>query len=257
MLLSVLYRLLCRLLRVLARLGIDDRDLEIAVLRHQLKVLGRGGVGPRFTTADRAFLAAASRLLTRDRWAGFLVHPDTLTRWHRELLAGRRRGRSRRPGRPPLDPRIKELVLRLGRETPRWGYLRIRGELLKLGIDVSATTIATVLRRGGLGPAPRRIGPTWTQFLRLQAYGVLSRGPRSDDEDSVEDLAMGPEREAPASIGEGGEERAHDAHESVDDCLSRPYVGLLATVGASPGGSVTALPSGVRTHPRDGPAMAA
>jgi hypothetical protein len=185
------------------------------------------------------------------------VHPDTLTRWHRELLGGRRRGRSRRPSRPPLDPWIKELVLRLGRENPRWGYLCIRGELLKLGIDVSATTIAAVLRLGGLGPAPRRIGPTWTQFLRLQAYGVLSRRTRSDEEDGVKDLAVSPEREASASIGEGGEERAHDAHESVDDRLSRPFVGLLATVGASPGGSVTPLPSSVRTHPRDGPAIAA
>jgi len=159
-LLSVLYGFLCGLLRLLARFGIDDRDLEIAVLRHQLKILDRGGVRPRLTTADRAFLAAASSLLTRERWASFLVHPDTITRWHRELLGGRRRGRSRRPGHPPLDPRIKELVLRLGRENPRWGYLRIRGELLKLGIVVSATTIATVLRQGGLGPAPRRIGPT-------------------------------------------------------------------------------------------------
>lgn len=256
MLLSVLYRLLCGLLRVLARFGIDDRDLEIAVLRHQLKVLGRGGVRPRFTTADRAFLAGASRLLTRERCElpGAPGHDHPVAP---RAVGGRRRGRSRRPGRPPLDPRIKELVLRLGRKNPKWGYLRIRGELLKLGIVVSATTIATVLRRGGLGPAPSRIGPTWTQFLRLQAYGVLSRGTRSDEEDSVEDLAMGPKREAPASIGEGGEELAHDPHESVDYCLFRPYVRLLATGGASPGGSVTALPSGVGTHARDGPAMAA
>ncbi|HEX9124396.1 MAG TPA: hypothetical protein VF984_13735 [Actinomycetota bacterium] len=79
----------------------------------------------------------------------------------------------------------------MGPENPRWGYLRIRGELLKLGIDVSATTIATVLRQSGLGPAPRRIGPTWTQFLRLQAYGLLSRDPRSDVEDGPEDVASG------------------------------------------------------------------
>jgi hypothetical protein len=127
----------------------------------------------RFTTADRAFLAAAARLLSPDRRKSFLVGRDTLVRWHRELAVGRRR-RSRRPGRPPVDPSITELILRLGRENPRWGYLRIRGELLKLGVDISATTIATVLRRGGLGPAPRRIGPTWTQFLRLQAYALLS-----------------------------------------------------------------------------------
>jgi hypothetical protein len=78
-----------------------------------------------------------------------------------------------------------------GSGEPRWGYLRIRGEFLKLGIDVSATTIATVLREGGLGPAPRRIGPTWTQFLRLQAYGILSPGAPSE-EDSLEDLPSGP-----------------------------------------------------------------
>ncbi len=156
------------------------------MLSHQLKVLRRGGTRPRFTDADRAFLAAAAGFLSRDRWRSFLVGPDTLLRWHRELSRRRPGRRSRRPGRPPLDPSIKSLILRLGRENPRWGYLRIRGELLKLGVDVSATTIATVLRRSGLGPAPRRIGPTWTQFLRLQAYGPAvprravrgERGPR-------------------------------------------------------------------------------
>ncbi len=124
------------------------------MLRHQLRILRRGGARPRFTPADRAFLAAAARLLSRDRWRSFLVGPDTITRWHRELLRGRRRGRSRRPGRPPLDPSIRSLILRLGRENPRWGYLRIKGELLKLAIDVSHTTIAAVLRADGLGPAP-------------------------------------------------------------------------------------------------------
>ena len=68
---------------------------------------------------------------------------------------------------------------------------------------------------------------------------------------------MGREREAPASIDGGGEEFAHDPHDSVDDCVSHPYVRLLATVGASPGGSVTSLPSGVGTHARDGPPMVA
>jgi hypothetical protein len=62
----------------------------------------------------------------------------------------------------------------MGRENPRWGYLRIKGELLKLGITVSATTIANVLRRRGLGPAPRRIGPTWSEFLRAQAFGIFA-----------------------------------------------------------------------------------
>jgi len=147
------------------------------VLRHQLKILRRGGKRPRFTRADRAFLAAAAQLLSQDRWRSFLVRPDTLIRWHGDLLRRRPRRSSRRPGRPPLDPSIKELILRMGRENPRWGYLRIRGELLKLGVDVSATTTATVLRKGGLGPAPRRVGPTWTQFLQVQAYALLSPSP--------------------------------------------------------------------------------
>src|SRR5919106_7098358 len=97
MLLSLRYRLLRSLLRMLVRCGVDEPDLEAAVLRHQLRILGRGGVRPRFTTTDRAFLAAAAQLLSRDRWRSFLVRPDTLLRWHRELLRGRRGRRSRPP----------------------------------------------------------------------------------------------------------------------------------------------------------------
>ena len=66
-----------------------------------------------------------------------------------------------------------ELVLRLGRENPRWGYLRIKCELSALGVRLSATTIRTLLRRHGLGPAPRR-GMSWSQFLRTQAAGILA-----------------------------------------------------------------------------------
>jgi hypothetical protein len=87
---------------------------------------------------------------------------------------------SRRLRPPPLDPSIKHLILRLGRENPRWGYLRIRGELLKLGIDVSATTIATVLRQGGLGSAPRRIGPTLAGQSCARALRDSTPGPRAD-----------------------------------------------------------------------------
>jgi len=199
---SMRYRLVRTLIRLLLRCGVDERDLERAVLCHQLKILRRGGIRPRFTDADRAFLAAAAGLLSRDRWKSFLVGPDTLHRWHRELSRRRRGRRSRRPGRPPLDPSIKRLILRLGRENPRWGYLRIRGELLKLGVDVSATTIATVLRRAALGPAPRRIGPTWTQFLRLQAYGLLSPGAPSEEGERLEELVVVPRQERLVPLGE-------------------------------------------------------
>src|SRR5215210_7005509 len=161
----VLYRLLCVVVRVLARGG-GKRELEIVVLRHQLAILRRGGKRPRYTTADRALLAAASRLLPQERWSCFAVSPQTLRRWHRALLQGGRRRRGRRPGRPPLAAETRSLILRMARENPRWGYMRIQGELLKLGINVSATTVATMLRVSGLGPAPRRIGPSWSEFLR-------------------------------------------------------------------------------------------
>src|SRR6266542_278806 len=127
MLMPLRYRLVRGLIRLLLRCGVDERELEMAVLRHQPRILPRGATRPRFTTADRAFLAAAAQLLSRDRWRSFLVGPDTLVRWHRDLRW--RRGRPcRPPGRPPLDPQLKHLILRLGRENPRWGYLRIRGE---------------------------------------------------------------------------------------------------------------------------------
>ena len=218
---------MCWLLRLLVRCGLDELDLEKAVLRHQLKVLRRGLGRAVFTTADRAFLAASARVMSRDRWRSFLVGPDTLVRWHRDLLRRRVRG-SRRPGRPPLDPSIKHLILRLGRENPRWGYLRIRGELLKLGIDVSATTIATVLRQGGLGPAPRRIGPTWAQFLRLQASGLLSLGTPGAEE-GPEDLASDPlELPAGISAAPGTTEEDQPIHEDPPASMRRPFVAAEA-----------------------------
>jgi putative transposase len=119
-------------------------------------------------------LAAASRLLPRERWSVFLVSPQTLLRWHRELVARKWAFRRRSLGRPPIDPELRALVLRLGRENPSWGCVRIQGELRKLGIRVGATTIRSILRRSGLGPAPRRQGPSWSEFLRAQAGGVLA-----------------------------------------------------------------------------------
>jgi putative transposase len=115
-----------------------------------------------------------ARLLPRERWAAFLVTPSTLLRWHRELVARRwtypHTGRSR----PGLDPPVVDLVVRLARENPRWGYLRIVGECRQLGVLVSATSVRRILRRYRIGPAPRRGGPTWTQFLRAQAGGFLA-----------------------------------------------------------------------------------
>src|SRR5205807_5294653 len=152
----------------------DDKDVEIAVLRHQLAVLRRQVARPRYAHTDRLVLAALARMLPRERWSAFLVTPATLLRWHRELVRRRWTYSCEPRVRKGLDPAVVELVLRLARENPRWGYQRICGECAKLGMKVSATSVRNILRRHGLGPAPRQGGPTWVEFLRSQAAGVLA-----------------------------------------------------------------------------------
>jgi len=164
--------------RVLRLLGIgpvpDAKDVEIAVLRHQLMVLRRQIAQPRYSPSDRLVLAVLARLLPRERWSAFLVTPATLLRWHRDLVR-RRWTYPHRPGRRRgLDSSVVDLVLRMARENPRWGYQLIAGECAKLDVAVSATSIRNILGRHRLGPAPRRSGPTWTQFLRARAGGVLA-----------------------------------------------------------------------------------
>ena len=124
------------------------KELEIVVLRHELSVLGRQTRRPQLTMADRVLLAAASRLLPRSSWRSFLVAPATLLRWHRRLV-GRRWTYGGRGGRPPISDEIRQPVLRLARENPRWGYQRITDELNGLGVRVSATTVGKVLRQAG------------------------------------------------------------------------------------------------------------
>jgi len=178
MVLSLIYLGLCRVFDLVLswRRSGSDKDVEIVVLRHQVRVLERQlHARVRYRPTDRAILAALSRLLPRARWRCFLVTPDTLLRWHRELAKRKwRRWRAQRgPGRPPMTDEIVELIIRLGRENRSWGCVRIQGELRKLGIRVSASSIRRVLRRHDLGPGPRS-GPTWSEFLRAQAHGVLA-----------------------------------------------------------------------------------
>jgi putative transposase len=172
---SFAYFVLVRLVRLFAGgRAVAQLELENAVLRHQVKVLRRSVHRPELRDRDRAFFAAASRALSRERWASFMVTPQTLLRWHRELVRRKWTYRRRGLGRPPIDPETVDLIIRLGRENPRWGCVRIQGELRKLGIRVGASTVRRILRRAGLGPAPRRTGPTWSEFLRAQGRGVLA-----------------------------------------------------------------------------------
>src|SRR5262249_8958851 len=115
----------------------------------------------------------ASGLLAGCRWSSFLVTPNTLLRWHRRLVA-RRWTYAARTGRPPVGGEIRDLVLRLAREKPRWGYQRIVGEINGLGLTVSATTVRKILREAGIGPAGERAGLSWRAFLRAQAQSMLA-----------------------------------------------------------------------------------
>jgi putative transposase len=173
---SLIYLALCRLLELcsLRRRSPEFKELEIVVLRHQLDVLRRQAGRPQLRRQDRAFLAAASRLLPRASWRSFLVQPETLLRWHRELLARRWSYPKRSPGRPPIAPKIRAVVLRLARENPRWGYQRIAGELAGLGLTVSSSSVRNILRAAGLPPAGERPGLSWCEFLRRQAASMLA-----------------------------------------------------------------------------------
>jgi hypothetical protein len=149
---SFLYWSLRRLLDLAALRFRSERqkEIEILVLRHQLHVLERQVARPQLSPADRALLAAFSRVLPRRVWASsFLVTPATLLRWHRELVARRWTYPHRRPGRPATPVEVRELTVRLARENPGWGYRRIQGELVGLGIKLAASTVWAILRDAG------------------------------------------------------------------------------------------------------------
>ena len=153
---------------------------EILILRHQLSVLQRQQpLRPHLTWADRALLAALLSVIPKAQRQGLrrLVTPDTILRWHRDVVRRRWAARSRRgrTGRPATRRNVRALVLRLARENPEWGYRRIHGELAGLGVKVAASTVWQILKASGIDPAPlRRTGPTWQQFLRSQAEAILA-----------------------------------------------------------------------------------
>ncbi len=164
-------------LMVLARRE-ASKDAELLVLRHENAVLRRQISRVRYQPADRLWLAALSRLLPRHRWGEvFAVTPATLLAWHRRLVTRKWDYTSRRrPGRPPTAAAIRKLVIRIATDNPTWGHRRVHGELVKLGHPIAASTVWQILHDAGIGPAPRRTGPTWKQFLTAQARGILAAG---------------------------------------------------------------------------------
>ena len=176
MVLSFVYLAFVALLKLLLGSGrrVEVKDIELLVLRHQMDVLRRQSGRPALRPSDRALLSGAARLLPPARRHGLLVTPQTLLRWHRQLVWRRWTYPSARAGRPSIDATTRELVLRLARENPRWGYQRIAGELNKLGLRVSPSTVRRLLAHAGLGSAPRRSGPSWREFLRAQAASIVA-----------------------------------------------------------------------------------
>jgi putative transposase len=150
------------------------KEIEILVLRHQLAVLRRRTPRPRISWSDRALMAALIRLLPTGRRLGFLVTPATILRWHRRLVSRRWTTQPARSGRPAIPAGLRALAIRLATENPTWGYRRIHGELAGLGYQIGASTIWKILHDAGFDPSARRTGPTWTEFLRAQAHGILA-----------------------------------------------------------------------------------
>src|SRR5882724_4434363 len=170
--------------RVVSWLRLSQREdmwktAEILILRHQLAILQRRQPRrPHLTWADRALLAILLGVIPKARRQGLrlLVTPDTILRWHRDIVRRRWAARSRRggTGRPATRRNVRALVLRLARENPAWGYRRIHGELAGLGVKIAASTAWEILKKAGIDPSPRRSGPTWSQFLRSQAETILA-----------------------------------------------------------------------------------
>jgi putative transposase len=155
------------------------KTAEILILRHQLTVLQRRQPRrPDLDWADRALLATLLAVIPKARRQALrlLVTPDTILRWHRDIIRRRWAARSNRgkTGRPATRRNIRVLVLRLARENPDWGYRRIHGELAGLGVKIAASTVREILKKASIDPTPRRADPTWPQFLRSQAETILA-----------------------------------------------------------------------------------
>jgi putative transposase len=163
------------LIRVLIR-SKQDQALEVLILRHQLRIaLRQAPTVPRLSRWEKVTLAALGTRCRDLAGALVLVKPATVLRWHREIV--RRKwtfGNTAKRGRPATPAATVELIVRLARENPTWGYGKLQGELLKVGHRASQATIKRVLRRQGLPPAPRRRRTTWRAFLARHRDQLLA-----------------------------------------------------------------------------------
>jgi putative transposase len=172
--LYLIFRQVMAWLGLLAR-SAQSKNAEILVLRHEVAVLRRQVSRPRLSWADRAVFAALTGLLSQACRRHRIVTPATILRWHRDLVKRRwAQPRHHRSGGRRTPPELRQLVLRLAAENSSWGYRRIHGELAGLGHEIAASTVWSILKQAGIDPAPRRDGPSWRQFLRGQARGILA-----------------------------------------------------------------------------------
>ena len=155
------------------------KTAEILILRHLAVLQRHQPRRPKLNWADQALLATLLSVIPEARRQGLrlLVTPETIVRWHRDIVRRRQAARSTHgnTGRPATRRNIQALVLRLARQNPKWGYRRIHGELAGPGVTVAAPAVWEILKTHGIGPAPRRTGPAWWQFLRSQAEAILAR----------------------------------------------------------------------------------
>ena len=172
----LLYLIFTRLLAwlVLLARASASKDAELLVLRHEVAVLRRSNPKPPLNWNDRALFAALSRLLAPAVRGHRVVTPATLLRWHRKLIS-QHWTYPHRQGRPPIEAALADLIERMARQNPSWGYRRIQRELLKVGCRVGASTIRRILKRLRVPPAPvRDTDLCWRQFLQAQASTMLA-----------------------------------------------------------------------------------
>jgi hypothetical protein len=154
-----------------------DLAFTIMALHHQLAVLERSGSRPHVSPADRCFWVLLSTVWSRWTTALAIVHADTVRRWTRQGVRHHLAWQSqrKRPGRPVIAADTRMLIQRISREHGLWGAPRLHGELAKLGVGLSRSTVAKYMARH-----PRLPSPTWRTCMRHHVYDLIARGAYAD-----------------------------------------------------------------------------